>query len=67
MTLTQILKFLWDGVDIPVTQDEIQHTVNVATWTLKKGLTEDKDIKELNDLYESNHKDHRTFNISISN
>jgi len=51
MTLTEILKFLWDGVDIPITKEEIQHTVNVATWTLKKGLSEDEDFKELNNLY----------------
>ena len=55
MTLTEILKFLWDGVDIPVTKDEIQHTVNVATWTLKKGLSEDEDFKELNNLYKNQH------------
>ena len=51
MTLTEILKFLWDGVDIPVTKEEIQHTVNVGCWTLKKGLSEDEDFKELNNLY----------------
>ena len=51
MTITQLIKFLWDGVDIPVTQDEIQHSVNVATWALKKGLSEDDDFKKLNDEY----------------
>ena len=40
MTITQLIKFLWNGVDIPVTQDEIQHSVNVATWALKKELSE---------------------------
>jgi len=51
MTITQLIKFLWNGVDIPVTQDEIQHSVNVATWALKKGLSEDEDIKKLNNAY----------------
>lgn len=64
MTVTQILKYIWDGVDVPVTQEEIQHTVNVATWALKKGLTEDEDIKKINDIYETNHK---TLNIECNN
>lgn len=51
MTITQLIKFLWNGVDIPVTKDEIQHSVNVATWSLKKGLSEDEDCKKLNDAY----------------
>ena len=51
MTITQLIKFLWNGVDIPVSQDEIQHSVNVATWALKKGLSEDEDIKKLNNAY----------------
>lgn len=51
MTITQLIKFLWNGVDIPVTKDEIQHSVNVATWALKKGLSEDEDFKKLNDMY----------------
>ena len=51
MTIIQLIKFLWSGVDIPVTQDEIQHSVNVATWALKKGLSEDEDFKKLNDMY----------------
>ena len=51
MTLIEILKFLWDGVDIPITKEEIQHTVNVSTWALKKGLSEDEDFKKLNDAY----------------
>lgn len=51
MTITQLIKFLWNGVDIPITQDEIQHSVNVATWALKKELSEDKDMKKLNDAY----------------
>ena len=63
MTVTQILKFLWDGVDVPVTQDEIQHTVNVVTWALKKGLTEDEDIKKINDIYNTQHK---TLNIECN-
>ena len=63
MTVTQILKFLWDEVDVPVTQDEIQHTVNVVTWALKKGLTEDEDIKKINDIYNTQHK---TLNIECN-
>jgi len=51
MTITQLIKFLWNGVDIPVTQDEIQHSINVTTWALKKGLSEDDDFKKLNDAY----------------
>ena len=51
MTILELLKFLWDGVDIPVTKEEIQHSVNVATWALKKGLSEDDDFKKLNDAY----------------
>ena len=51
MTITQLINFLWNGVDIPVTKDEIQHSVNVATWALKKGLSEDDDFKKLNDAY----------------
>ena len=51
MTIVELLKFLWDGVDIPVTKEEIQHSVNVATWALKKGLSEDDDFKKLNDAY----------------
>jgi hypothetical protein len=51
MTITQLIKFLWNGVDIPFTQDEIQHSVNVAAWALKKGLSEDDDFKKLNDAY----------------
>ena len=51
MTILELLKFLWDGVDIPVTKEEIQHSVNVATWALKKGLSEDEDFKKLNDMY----------------
>ena len=51
MTITQLIKFLWNDVDIPITKDEIQHSVNVATWALKKGLSEDEDFKKLNDMY----------------
>jgi hypothetical protein len=51
MTITQLIKFLWDGVDIPITKDEIQHSINVAIWALKKGLSEDDDFKKLNDAY----------------
>jgi len=51
MTIKQLIKFLWNGVDIPVTQDEIQYSVNVAIWSLKKELSEDNDLKKLNDSY----------------
>ena len=51
MTIIQLIKFLWNGVDIPVTQDEIQHSINVSTWALKKRLSEDDDLKKLNDAY----------------
>ena len=51
MTITQLIKFLWNGVDIPVSQDEIQHSVNVATWALKEEIKDDKDMKALNDAY----------------
>lgn len=51
MKITELIKFLWDGVDIPVTKEEIQHTVNVATWALKTELSEDDDLKKLNNAY----------------
>jgi hypothetical protein len=51
MTIAQLIQFLWNGVDIPVTKDEIQHSVNVATWVLKEELSEDEDCKKLNDAY----------------
>lgn len=51
MTIVELLKFLWDGVDIPVTKEEIQHSVNVVTWALKKELSENDDVKKLNDTY----------------
>ena len=38
MKITELFKFLWDGVDIPITKDEIQHSVNVAIWTIKKDI-----------------------------
>ena len=51
MTIAQLIQFLWNGVDIPVTKDEIQHSVNVATWVLKEELSKDEDCKKLNDAY----------------
>jgi len=65
MTLIEILKFLWDGVDIPVTKEEIQHTVNVSTWALKKGLSEDEDFKKMNDLYNIHHEGNKIHKIGI--
>ena len=55
MKLVELLDFLWDGVDIPITKDEIQHSVNVMAWGLKKEITSDKEIKELNDQYKIEH------------
>lgn len=68
MTIIELIKFLWDGVDIPVTQDEIQHSVNVATWALKKGLSEDKEIKELNNEYKIDcyDKEHNQYKIGLT-
>ena len=51
MTISELLNYLWDGVDIPVTKEEIQHSVNVATWALKEEIKDDKDMKALNDAY----------------
>ena len=51
MTITQLIKFLWNGVDIPVTHDEIQHSVNVAVWSLKKEISEDEGFNKLNNAY----------------
>ena len=51
MKISELLDFLWDGVDIPITKEEIQHSVNVGTWALKKEIVEDKEIKQLNDAY----------------
>jgi hypothetical protein len=51
MTIAQLIQFLWNGVDIPVTKEEIQHSVNVATWALKEEIKDDKDMKALNDAY----------------
>jgi hypothetical protein len=49
------LEYLWNGVDIPVTEDEIQHSVNVLTWGLKNEITSDKDMKSLNEQYKLEH------------
>lgn len=51
MTIISLIKYLWDGVDIPITKEEIQHSVNVITWGLKKEITSDNDYKELNNQY----------------
>ena len=37
MTLINLLKYLWDGVDIPVTKEEIQQGVNELFEELRKG------------------------------
>ena len=51
MTIVSLIKYLWDGVDIPVTEEEIQHSINVMTWGVKNRIKSDDDIKELNDKY----------------
>lgn len=55
MTIISLIKYLWDGVDIPITKEEIQHSVNVITWGLKKEITSDNDFKELNNQYKIEH------------
>lgn len=62
MKFVELLDFLWDGVDIPITKDEIQHSVNVMTWGLKKEITSDKEIKELNDQYKIEHFEKSIYN-----
>ena len=37
MTLINLLKYLWDGVDIPVTKEEIQQGVNELFEEIRKG------------------------------
>lgn len=37
MTISQLIKFLWDGVDIPVTKEEIQQEVNELFEEIRKG------------------------------
>ena len=56
MKLTELFKFLWDGVDIPITKDEIQHSVNVAIWSIKKDIIEDKEVQKCNTLYNLSNK-----------
>ena len=51
MKITDLIKFLWNGVDIPITRDEIQHSVNVAVWSLKKEISEDEQFRELDNQY----------------
>ena len=48
MKITELIKFLWNGVDIPITRDEIQHSVNVAVWSLKKEISEDEQKQQEN-------------------
>ncbi len=64
MTLSELIKFLWNGVDIPLTKDEIQHSVNVAIWAAKRDIVEDKEVKQCNDLY---NKSKLTLNNNIIN
>ena len=51
MKITELIKFLWNGVDIPITRDEIQHSVNVAVCSLKKEISEDEQFRELDNQY----------------
>lgn len=64
MKITELIKFLWDGVDIPVTKEELQHSVNVAVWSLKKEISEDEDIKTLDTQYKVScyDKEHKLLN-----
>lgn len=64
MTIISLIKYLWDGVDIPVTKEEIQHSVNVMTWGLKNTIKSDNDLKKLNDKYkiEQFDKEHILYN-----
>ena len=56
MKITELFKFLWDGVDVPITKDEIQHSVNVAIWLIKKDIIEDKEVQKCNKLYNLSNK-----------
>ena len=51
MTIIKLLKYVWNGVDIPITKDDIQHAVNVAVWDLKNEIKNHKGIQELNNQY----------------
>lgn len=51
MKITELINFLWNGVDIPITRDEIQHSVNVAVWSMKKEIEKDEDFQKLNNAY----------------
>lgn len=57
MTISELIKFLWDGVDIPITKEELQHSVNVLTWGIKKSITDDEDMQKINDKYKISHYD----------
>lgn len=37
MTISKLIKFLWDGVDIPITEEEIQQEVNELFEEIRKG------------------------------
>ena len=67
MTISELLNYLWNGVDIPVTKEEIQHSVNVATWALKEEIKDDKDMKALNDSYKISCYDEQHGLKSINN
>ena len=51
MKIRELLDYLWNGVDIPITKDDIQHAVNVAIWDLKNDIKNCKDLQELNNAY----------------
>lgn len=55
MKIGELLHYLWDGVDIPVTKEEVQHSVNVLTWGLKESIKNDKDLQEANNQYKIAH------------
>ena len=54
MKITELIKFLWDGVDIPITKEEIQHSVNVLTFGLKEEIQNDNDLQNVNIRYKHN-------------
>ncbi len=64
MTISELIKFIWDGVDIPVTKEEIQHSVNVFTYGLRNRIVNDEEVQELNTQYKIDiyDKEHKLFN-----
>lgn len=55
MKIGELLDFLWNGVDIPVSKEELQHSVNVLTWGIKESIKNDKDLQEANNQYKIAH------------